>query len=182
MATCVPSEPVAKKLFLLSRNRCAFRDPITGSGCEQALADRTWDYVIGEMAHIAGCRDGSPRHDSLMDPKERNGYENLVVLCPTDHTVIDKARPDDFTVEYLTQMKYDHEEADDATATLFSSYWAQFADQLYQGQYGIAPSTRTSLQSAETMIFDEAGGTDIANGPVGKFDDPNIGFDGGVLG
>ena len=46
--------------------------------------------VIGEMAHVAGASDGGPRADADLSAKERNDYENLILLCRNCHGRIDK--------------------------------------------------------------------------------------------
>ena len=63
---------------------------------------------IGEMAHIKGLNPESTRYDPNMSDEERNSYENLIILCPTCHTKIDK-NPDKFTVEKLKKIKIEHE-------------------------------------------------------------------------
>jgi len=47
-------------------------------------------YTIGEMAHIRGENPGSNRHDENQTAEQRNDYENLILLCPNHHTLIDK--------------------------------------------------------------------------------------------
>ena len=64
--------------------------------------------LIGEIAHIAGRSPGSPRYDDNMSPEERNEYANLIFLCPTCHTEIDKD-PKSHTVETLKILKDKHE-------------------------------------------------------------------------
>lgn len=59
------------------------------------------------IAHIAGLNPGSARYDPQMTDNERNSGENLILLCPTDHTMID-GDPSYYTVEYLKKIKFDH--------------------------------------------------------------------------
>jgi len=67
-------------------------------------------YTIGEMAHIKGNKLGSNRYDFDQSAIERDSYENLILLCPTHHTLIDKLENvDRFTVENLHEMKRVHE-------------------------------------------------------------------------
>lgn len=47
-------------------------------------------YHIGEQAHIAGENPGSARHNPDLDSKIVNSYENLILLCPSCHKIIDK--------------------------------------------------------------------------------------------
>ena len=64
---------------------------------------------MGEVAHIAGLRPGSPRYDPNMTDDQRNHYDNLIYLCPTHHTLIDK-QAQNYSVEKLREMKRIHEE------------------------------------------------------------------------
>lgn len=63
-------------------------------------------YVIGEMAHVIGRRPGSARAVSTGGP---DTYKNLILLCPDDHTHIDKAPDGTFPDETLRDWKRQHE-------------------------------------------------------------------------
>lgn len=78
---------------------------------------------MGEMAHISGERSGSARHDPSLSPEEVNGFENLILLCPNHHTLIDEVEPDQHPVERLKEMKQTHE-----TRSLSRSEWASDDD------------------------------------------------------
>jgi len=83
-------------------------------GCNERLsveqAAGVTPYTLGEMAHIKGNKPGSNRYDELQSDLERDSYENLILLCPTHHTLIDKAENEsEYTVELLHQMKNEHE-------------------------------------------------------------------------
>lgn len=93
-----PSQPVIKRLFARSGNRCAFPK------CRVALVQGK--TVVGRICHIKG-RNG-PRYDASQTPAERHGYDNLVLLCPTHHAIVDDDS-EAYTVERLTKMKADHE-------------------------------------------------------------------------
>lgn len=67
------------------------------------------ETLTGEVCHIKGVRPGSARHDANQPPAERHQYENLVLMCPTHHTVIDDDEKS-YTVDRLQQMKREHEE------------------------------------------------------------------------
>ncbi|MDQ8020791.1 MAG: hypothetical protein REI94_03065 [Moraxellaceae bacterium] len=77
-----------------------------------ADSDRTTGtHLVGEQAHIVGKKtDGkkSPRSDSLLTEEERDQYHNLVLLCATDHTRIDKDF-ESYPIERLHKIKTDHE-------------------------------------------------------------------------
>jgi hypothetical protein len=100
-----PSDPVVKTLFAHSRNVCAFRDPERLDACEEALTDPSWPRVKARICHIRGRRLKSARYDPKMTDEERRSFDNLILLCPTHHTVVDDLEPDRFTVEVLLAMK-----------------------------------------------------------------------------
>jgi hypothetical protein len=75
------------------------------------IADAT-DYdpvvVIGDMVHVVGASDGGPRAVPKLSTKERNDYDNLILLCKNCHTRIDtqfRSNP----AERLKEIKRAHE-------------------------------------------------------------------------
>ena len=77
-----PSGSEIKRLFAASGGRCAFPDCITNllpaSGA-----------ILAEIAHIAASSPGGPRFDPAQPDELRHGFENLILLCPTHHALID---------------------------------------------------------------------------------------------
>jgi hypothetical protein len=65
------------------------------------------DYHIGEMAHIIAAMDEGPRADANVAPEQRADYGNLILLCPSCHTEIDKS-PETFPVGTIREWKSDH--------------------------------------------------------------------------
>ena len=97
-----------KLLWSNSAGICSF------SGCNQKLSVERSEFqkssVLGEMAHIRGEKAGSNRYDENQNAEQRNSYENLILLCPTHHTLIDKKENEDsYSVELLHEMKKRHE-------------------------------------------------------------------------
>lgn len=109
LGTKLVTERVRKPLWSRAHNQCAF------PGCIQALTVDVEDArsgaagitVIGQEAHIRARSVGGPRYDASYT--EVDGYENLVLLCPTHHTMIDANNGAGYTVEALLRMKRDHE-------------------------------------------------------------------------
>lgn len=67
-------------------------------------------HTIGEMAHICGERAGSNRHDPNQTADERDDYANLILLCPTHHTTVDRPENETrFPAASLRDMKAAHE-------------------------------------------------------------------------
>ncbi len=65
-------------------------------------------YPFGEQAHIIAEEQDGPRGKSLLTLEQRNSYPNLILLCPTCHTKIDRA-PTEYPIELLHQLKSKHE-------------------------------------------------------------------------
>lgn len=97
-----------KLLWSNAAGRCSFPDCNTKLSVEAAGEGKS--YTIGEMAHIKGHKKGSNRYDEEQSADERDSYDNLILLCPTHHTLIDKAENEDkYSVETLHEMKRKHE-------------------------------------------------------------------------
>lgn len=97
-----------KILWSASGGRCAF------PGCWERLcyheAEDAAPFTLGEMAHICGDKSGANRHDASQSDAERDDYENLILLCPTHHTLIDRKENEaEYTVDALHKMKAEHE-------------------------------------------------------------------------
>jgi hypothetical protein len=93
-------------LAFRSGDRCAFVGCdvyLTADGCIKGE-----HAIIGEAAHIAGEKPGSARYDRTMTDADRNHYKNLIYLCATHHTRIDK-QPQEFPVDRLHEIKRTHE-------------------------------------------------------------------------
>lgn len=95
------------KLWVRSGGRCAL--------CKKYLLEGDLTGLplfLGESAHMVGAQDNeaSPRGKAALPAEERDLADNLILLCPDDHTEIDKrlaARL--ITVEWLTEQKRKHE-------------------------------------------------------------------------
>ncbi|MGA2143719.1 MAG: hypothetical protein ABSH49_01915 [Bryobacteraceae bacterium] len=97
-----PSFPTIKRLFAVSGNICAFPE------CRTPLVDETSGKVTGRICHINAQSEGGPRYDATQSEEEQHGFENLILMCPVHHDIID-ADHRTYTVERLQQMKFDHE-------------------------------------------------------------------------
>ena len=108
-----PTAKTKRLLDMVSKNRCAFTD------CSEILTDYDTTTVLGERCHIKGEKPTSARYDPTQTPKERESFENLVMMCCKHHKIID-ARPDIYTVEVLLDMKRKHEESLDVSPAFIS--------------------------------------------------------------
>jgi hypothetical protein len=96
MAASGPGITDIKILFARSGNRCAFPKRTAPMAFNETLT--------GEVCHIRGARPGSARHDPNQSDVDRHDYKNLILMCPTHHTVIDDDE-DAYSIEYLLRLK-----------------------------------------------------------------------------
>jgi hypothetical protein len=64
--------------------------------------------VTGRICHIRSASAKGSRYDPSQTDKERDGFENLVLLCGMHHDVIDKNETV-YTADVLLGMKHEHE-------------------------------------------------------------------------
>lgn len=100
-----PDSITRLRLFADSGGYC--QKPGCGSELFRDIEGET--FHIAEMAHIISASDNGPRSDETKSLEERGDYNNLVLLCPTCHTVVDKA--DQYYPEVLLlEWKRNHKE------------------------------------------------------------------------
>ena len=154
-----------KLLWGHAGNRCAM------ASCRRQLAHQSDSsgaaILVGEEAHIVAKSHDGPRGDSPLSPEQRDEYSNLILLCPSDHALIDKA-PQDFSVASLLSIKAEHEAwvrstlgtvsnpadekwaalIDDLTARLGLDTWHKDVSSLLSGgEASMALSTEERLRS-----------------------------------
>ena len=95
-----------KQLFLTSGHFCAY------PGCSSAIVEFTGKdpVILGFIAHIEGSSDDGPRPNPDLSATQRDGYENLLVLCGHHHTLVDKV-DSAYPVEVLREWKRAAEQA-----------------------------------------------------------------------
>ncbi|MDA1967651.1 hypothetical protein QUF93_11810 [Bacillus hominis] len=94
-----PTPSTIKRLFALSGNQCAFPK------CKNKLVEGK--KVTGKICHIKARSEGGPRYDLNQDADERRGFDNLILMCPIHHDVID-SDVESYTVERLIALKKNH--------------------------------------------------------------------------
>jgi len=100
-------EPVVRRVWVAAGGRCTF--------CNRYLLgdDFTGEPVFtGQLAHIVGwdTAEGSPRGDDDLPTNQRNGAENLMLICYDQHRVIDtKSLWEAYGKERLREFKRKHE-------------------------------------------------------------------------
>ncbi|WP_243842152.1 HNH endonuclease [Microbacterium hydrocarbonoxydans] len=63
--------------------------------------------IIGDEAHIRAQSTGGPRYDPNYE--DVDGYDNLMLMCPSHHRLIDADNGAGFSVDTLLDMKSAHE-------------------------------------------------------------------------
>jgi hypothetical protein len=96
------SRKIRSQLYAKSGNRCAF------PGCSETLFDNNGNN-FSNICHIEGYEKGSKRYNPNPSANERNMYDNLILLCPNHHKLVDSSEQI-YTVEVLKTMKAEHEQ------------------------------------------------------------------------
>lgn len=98
--------PTQLMLFVAAGGRCEF------DGCNRYLLRHhlTLDRDnFGEMAHIVAFKEKGPRGEAGARPPDINSFDNLMLLCPQCHKLIDD-HPDEYSRETLEKYKAAHED------------------------------------------------------------------------
>ena len=95
-----------KILFGLSGNLCAY------PGCTNKVIERATEQsdeqVIGHVCHIYALSEKGPRGKPGLTAEELNSPENLILLCPTHHRLVD-CQHESYPAEELKKWKREHE-------------------------------------------------------------------------
>lgn len=100
------SPKTLKILFGLSGNQC-YHPKCTNNVIEPAT-ESSDAAVIAQICHIYASSVDGPRGKTGLTNKELDSQENLLLLCPNHHTVVDK-QFETYPAEMLKQWKRDHE-------------------------------------------------------------------------
>jgi hypothetical protein len=101
------SDRVKRRLWASSAGVC--QNP----GCRKDLFKSFADGAItsiDELAHVIARMVNGPRGNGRPPSTERDEFENIIVLCPSCHTLVDKA-PHQFPPAMLLKWKESHVEA-----------------------------------------------------------------------
>lgn len=97
------SSRVVKMLYAHSGNECA------NPSCHAKLVYVEDNAKDEQICHIEAASSKGPRYNPNQTEEERNGYDNLILLCHKCHDMIDH-NPEKYTVELLKQWKKEHED------------------------------------------------------------------------
>ncbi len=127
-------------------------------------ADAT--VLLAEIAHIEASSDGGPRSNAGLSDADRDAYENLLLLCPTHHTLVDK-QSNSYTVADLRDWKKEIEDWVEAqtgkkvTAVTFAEL--QVICQALLASQGLGSTLMIAVPPAEKMT------TNALTARVGSF-------------
>ena len=100
------TQQTLKILFALSGNECAAPEctvsvviPATGKSNAQ---------ILGNICHIYSFAENGPRGKAGLTEQDINSHENLIVLCPNHHTVVDRQQ-ESYPASTLRKWKETHE-------------------------------------------------------------------------
>ncbi|MGQ0776416.1 MAG: hypothetical protein ACT4NY_18650 [Pseudonocardiales bacterium] len=150
------SAQTRKVLWTRGRNMCAF------PGCRQALTVNQVDTntgekfttIVGEEAHIRSARPGGPRHDPSYPRDKLDNYENLILLCPTHHTMIDANNGDGYDVDTLIKMRQDHEKQQERKKRIEQTVRAYIAEQYMSDDKVLFQQVDLHGPSVDAMFVD----------------------------
>lgn len=128
-----------KILWGRSGNRCAL--------CKLELTPDGSQETLGEMAHIVAKSNEGPRGTGNMSVADRDGYDNLILLCPTHHVQVDKDLAT-WTVVRLRSTKGAHES------------WV--SEQLGAGGIRVAPIDNSAFLARREAAWIEASRGQVA--------------------
>jgi hypothetical protein len=96
-----PSKDI-KILFGKSAGHCAFPDCY--QQCVVDANDLDNAVIVGQIAHIEAHSDKGPRANLMLTPKQRDSYENWILLCSNHHDLVDN-QPNTYKSSDLRQWK-----------------------------------------------------------------------------
>jgi len=74
------------------------------------MVDAGSGIVVGEICHIKGKSPNGPRYDKNQSKRERDAYENLLLMCDAHNKVVDHEETrDKYPPQKLLQFKKRHE-------------------------------------------------------------------------
>jgi hypothetical protein len=101
------SNRTLKVLWGRAAGRCAV------PSCRIELVADATEYdpvvLVGDIAHIVAAADDGPRGDATVAAKERDEFDNLILLCKNCHARLDGQKASN-SVEAIKELKKAHEE------------------------------------------------------------------------
>jgi hypothetical protein len=143
------SESTKRKLFTLSGNQCAF------PGCTNPIFDTEHDVMVGQICHIKAQSPGGPRYDPMQSPAERDGFENLILMCSAHNKIIDDPHSAEaFPFELLIGYKREHEQRFHNTVVRpdLLQHWIEISKRLERPIPAIVPVVDSWMTGADNSV------------------------------
>lgn len=141
-----PSAKTLRQLYVLSGNLCA------NPKCTTVLVNAN-GTLIADVCHIKGERSGSARFDRNLSEEDRRAPANLLLLCSTCHTLVDK-EPQRYTVSKLRKWKKDREARFAAVGdTLRQRYLHEIADEAEANDLTMPRTLRSFVKFLEDQNY-----------------------------
>lgn len=144
MTLTYPRQKTIKRLLAVYGNQCFFSD------CNKPLVDDKSGKVMGKICHIKGNKPRAARYDDNQSDEERHGFDNLILMCPIHHDIID-SDPDLYTVSKLKELKAEHEKNNAEGIEPSDQIVDQFIFNLTQGSI-ISTTDQKGGQVAHSII------------------------------
>ena len=99
-------EWIALRLWVKAAGRCEF------NGCNKDVYTEGLTLKkqkLGEIAHIVAAEKDGPRGDDPLPMKDRNEFDNLMLVCREHHKHFDVLYVADYPADLLRKWKKDHE-------------------------------------------------------------------------
>lgn len=148
-------------LFTLAARTCYFPE------CREAVVAFIEGIPVSNVhiAHIRGASVGSARYDPSMTDDDRASFDNLLLLCKPHHDLVDRLRPDDFSVDVLQEWKRRREGSQmEALRGLRDLTETRLAELLEEAMSHVRPKRDVSVEIAGGALV--PGTTGVAHGPI----------------
>ena len=147
------SKQTLKILFALSGNQCAH--PKCTNNVVEPATDSSDSAVMAQICHIYALSVDGPRGKTGLTSKESNSPENLILLCPNHHTVVDK-QFETYPAEKLKQWKQNHEDKVKNWDPTSLGIMTKLIDQEIQNETGIIRQSRFFVEFDSSRFLDLA--------------------------
>ncbi|MFB7577175.1 HNH endonuclease signature motif containing protein [Streptomyces sp. NPDC056165] len=123
-------------------------------GCELDPGKRG-PAPTAEVAHIRALNNGGPRAVPGLSIEERNSIDNLILLCPSCHDLVDK-NEEEYTIPVLLKIKAQHEARAASLRQSGQSWNMRFSsiDYLNLPRIAAMPGTSLLLKAAKEVNLD----------------------------
>jgi len=118
-----PTSETIRKLLLRSGNRCAFPN------CQDVIFNDK-DELVAECCHIEAALPGGERYNPNQTIEERRAIDNLLFLCGKHH--VETNNEVIYTVDFLKEIKYQHESQFRESPILINSNHVQQVSQFFE--------------------------------------------------